>query len=221
VPLLLIDLDNTLIDRDECFARWADAFATEHELADAVPWLVEQDRDGFVPRHLFFERVRARFGIDTSVQELVRAFRETYALHTPAPPAEARALLEELRTADWKIAVVTNGSPSQQLKLDAAALTALVDACCISEVEGVAKPHAEIFRRAAARCGCALDGAWMVGDNPEADIAGGVALGLKTVWLARGRTWAEQDYAPTAVADSLTAALRIVSSGVRVRRGAA
>ena len=188
---------------------------------DAVPWLVEQDGDGFVPRHLFFERVRARFGVRPSVQELVATYRETYPLLVAPPEAKAVELLDELRAAGWKIAVVTNGSPSQQLKLDAAELTGLVDACCISEVEGVAKPQGEIFRRAAARCGCALDGAWMVGDNPEADIAGAVALGLKTVWLARGRTWAEQDYAPTAVAESLAAALRIVSSGGRARRGAA
>jgi putative hydrolase of the HAD superfamily len=221
MPLLLIDLDNTLIDREECFARWAEAFAAEHALSDAVPWLVEQDGDGFVPRHLFFERVRARFDVAPSVQELVVTYRDTYP-HLAAPPApEAVTLLEELRAAGWKVAVVTNGSPTQEAKLAAASLTTLVDACCISEVEGVAKPHAEIFRRAAARCGCALDGAWMVGDNPEADIAGAVALGLKTVWLSRGRTWAETDYAPTAVADSLAAALRIVSSGGRARRGAA
>jgi putative hydrolase of the HAD superfamily len=155
------------------------------------------------------------------VQELVETYRETYPRLVAPPEAEALALLEELRADGWKIAVVTNGSASQQLKLDAAGLTDLVDACCISDVEGVAKPHAELFRRAAARCGCALDGAWMVGDNPEADVAGAVALGLKTVWLARGRTWAEQDYAPTAVADSLAAALRVVSSGGRARRGAA
>jgi putative hydrolase of the HAD superfamily len=155
------------------------------------------------------------------VRELVGAYRADYPkLMAPPAPAAVR-LLEELRAAGWKIAVVTNGAASQAEKVEAAALSELVDACCISEVEGVAKPQAEIFRRAAARCGCALDGAWMVGDNPEADIAGAVALGLKTVWIARGRAWAERDYAPTAVAETLTEALRIVSSGGRARRGAA
>jgi putative hydrolase of the HAD superfamily len=221
MPLLLIDLDNTLVDREGCFARWAEAFAAEHELEDAVPWLVEQDGDGFVPRHLFFERVRARFELDTSVRDLVGDYRETYPRLMEPPRPEAVQRLEELRERGWKIAIVTNGSASQELKLEAAALTELVDACCISEVEGVAKPHADIFRRAAARCGCALDGAWMVGDSPEADIAGAVALGLKTVWIDRGRTWVEQDYAPTAIAGSLAEALRIVSSGGRARRGAA
>jgi putative hydrolase of the HAD superfamily len=221
MPLLLIDLDNTLVDRDACFARWAEGFAAEHELADAVPWLTEHDGDGFVPRHLFFERVRAHFGLDVSVRDLVEAYREEYPKLMQPPAPEAVARLEELRAAGWKVAIVTNGSASQAAKLEAAALTELVDACCISEVEGVAKPQAEIFRRAAARCGCALDGAWMVGDNPEADIAGAVALGLRTVWISRGRTWAEPDYAPTAVADSLTDALRLVSSGGRARRGAA
>jgi putative hydrolase of the HAD superfamily len=221
VPLLLIDLDNTLVDRDACFRRWAEAFVAEHELADALPWLVEQDGGGYVPRHLFFERVRAEFGVVPSVRELVASFRDTFAgfMHPPAPGAVTQ--LEAMRAAGWKVAIVTNGSASQAAKVEAAALTNLVDACCISELEGVDKPHPEIFRRAAARCDSALDGAWMVGDNPEADIAGAVALGLKSVWIDHGRSWAEKDYAPTAVAPTLEAALRIVSSGGRARRGAA
>ncbi|MDX6516077.1 MAG: putative hydrolase of the superfamily [Gaiellaceae bacterium] len=221
MPLLLIDLDNTLVDREACFARWAEAFVEEHELSDALPWLVEHDAGGYTPRHLFFERVRARFGVAHSVQELVASFRETFAsfMHPPAPAAVT--LLQDMRAAGWKVAIVTNGSASQAAKVEAAALTELVDACCISEVEGVAKPHPEIFRRAAARCDSALDGAWMVGDNPEADIAGGVALGLRTVWIHHGRTWSEKDYAPTAIAGDLTEALRLVSSGGRARRGAA
>lgn len=221
MPLLLIDLDNTLVDREACFARWAEAFVAEHELAHAVPWLVEHDAGGYTPRHLFFERVRAHFGVAHSVKELVEAYREAYPRMMQPPAPQAVAVLEQLRDAGWKIAVVTNGDASQAVKLEAAALTELVDACCISEVEGVAKPHPEIFRRAAARCDSALDGAWMVGDNPEADIAGAVALGLKTVWIDHGRTWAEKDYAPTAIARDLTEALRLVSSGGRARRGAA
>jgi putative hydrolase of the HAD superfamily len=139
-----------------------------------------------------------------------------------APPSpSAVTLLRGLRTDGWKIGIVTNGAPTQALKLEAAGLTEMVDACCISEVEGVRKPHPEIFRRTAARCDSALDGAWMVGDNPEADIAGAVALGLRTVWIDHGRTWSEVDYVPTAIVGTLEEALRIVSSGGRARRGAA
>ena len=31
----------------------------------------------------------------------------------------------------------------------------------------------------------------MVGDSAAADMAGGRAAGIRTIWLRRGRTWAE------------------------------
>ncbi|MEV7806919.1 HAD hydrolase-like protein [Microbispora sp. NPDC088329] len=40
---------------------------------------------------------------------------------------------------------------------------------------------------AAERCGATLaEGGWMIGDNPTADIAGGRAVGLRTIWINRG-----------------------------------
>ena len=44
--LLLIDLDNTLIDRTAAFKGWATTRFGESE----VPWLVEADRDGYERR---------------------------------------------------------------------------------------------------------------------------------------------------------------------------
>ena len=37
---------------------------------------------------------------------------------------------------------------------------------------------------------------WMVGDSPHADIEGGRAAGLATIWMARGRDWDESTFAP-------------------------
>jgi putative hydrolase of the HAD superfamily len=51
VPLLLVDLDNTLVDRAGAFARWAREFASAHGGGAAdVQWLVTADRDGLFPR---------------------------------------------------------------------------------------------------------------------------------------------------------------------------
>jgi phosphoserine phosphatase len=36
VPLLLVDLDNTLVDRAGAFERWARGFASEHAAASAA-----------------------------------------------------------------------------------------------------------------------------------------------------------------------------------------
>ena len=51
MPLALFDLDNTLLDREAAFARWADGFCRAHGLpAGAHARLVEADEDGFRDR---------------------------------------------------------------------------------------------------------------------------------------------------------------------------
>ena len=207
MPLLLIDLDDSLLDRRGSFRLWAEDFAAEHGLVDAVEWIVEADGHGYVARELFLGTVRERFDLALSVDELVATFYATYPWRMQPPSAEALGRLERLRAAGWRVGVVTNGSATQALKLAAARVEHLVDACCISGVEGVRKPDPEIFRLAAERCGLPLDGAWMIGDNPEADIGGAHALGLRTVWMHHGREWTEPAFAPTATAATLAEAL--------------
>jgi len=51
------------------------------------------------------------------------------------------------------------------------------------------KPDPGIFHVAAARCGQPLIGGWMTGDNPDTDITGAHGVGLRTLWIAAGRTW--------------------------------
>ncbi|MFF3055774.1 HAD family hydrolase [Streptomyces sp. NPDC057909] len=63
---------------------------------------------------------------------------------------------------------------------------------CISEDIGVRKPTRGHFEAAIALCDgdakkCA--GGWMVGDNPDTDITGENAAGLRTIWMAKGRRW--------------------------------
>ena len=82
--------------------------------------------------------------------------------------------------------------PGGQIR--SAGLDEVLDAWCISGLEGVAKPDRLIFEEAAKRCGAPLEG-WMVGDTPEIDVLGGNAAGLRTIWMARGRPWSVTEYA--------------------------
>jgi FMN phosphatase YigB (HAD superfamily) len=211
VPLLLIDLDNTLIDRTACFVGWAQGFVAEHGLpAEALAWLEEADGDGYVPRPEFLGAVRERFALAAELDELTAGYAHDYAENTVAPGAEAIVRLTRLRERGWKVGLVTNGSPRQARKVEVAALGPLLDAVCISDVEGVAKPDERFFRIAAERCGLPLDGAWMAGDNPEADIAGAARLGLQTIWLRRGRDWPLADVEPTHAVDRLDEAFDLL-----------
>ncbi|MFI2761492.1 HAD family hydrolase [Streptomyces echinatus] len=60
----------------------------------------------------------------------------------------------------------------------------------MSEEIGVRKPAYEHFEAAASLCGARLSpGGWMVGDNPETDMEGARAAGLRTVWVSAGHGW--------------------------------
>lgn len=206
-PLLLIDLDDSLVDRRAGFGIWAGRFCAEHGLGDETAWLREIDADGYAPREDFLARIVERFELEATVEELLALYREEYPRCIPAPSAAAFELLAQLRERGWKIGVVTNGVHTQGTKLAVTGLAEVIDACCISGVDGYRKPDPRIFRLAAERCGTTLDGAWMAGDNPHADIGGAHALGLRTIWFRLGRTWAEPDFEPTLAVDSLEEAL--------------
>jgi HAD superfamily hydrolase (TIGR01509 family) len=203
--VVLFDLDNTLIDRDRAFDQWAGQFLATRNLDPAeLSWLVSADEDGKAPRHVFFAAVKARYGLPDSEESLVGAYqKESPAFYQPDPAL--LDALQALRSAGWKIAVVTNGPDSQENKIRSAGLDAVLDAWCMSEVEGVAKPERRIFEEAARRSGTSLEG-WMVGDTPEADIQGGLAAGLRTIWMTRGRTWDVTAYAPDVVASDIVEA---------------
>jgi putative hydrolase of the HAD superfamily len=75
---------------------------------------------------------------------------------------------------------------------------------------GHAKPDPRLFGAVARDCGASLDHAWVVGDRPEADIAGAVAIGAHSIWIRRGLSWPIAEYDPTLVADSAAGAIGLI-----------
>ncbi|MGO8685790.1 MAG: HAD family hydrolase [Candidatus Dormibacteria bacterium] len=212
MPLLFCDLDNTLIDRAAGYRAWA-----EHWVAALgggppdVEWLVEIDRDGFREREPLFAEVRARWRLDAPVAELIERYRREYPAFVPPIGTGVAEGLAALRRRGWTIAVVTNGPPSQRVKLERSGLLPLVDVVAISDELGVSKPDRRIFEAAAREAGSGVGEAWLVGDSPEADIAAAVEMGIPGIWLRRGRSWTETRWRPHAVAESIEEALGLVS----------
>ena len=82
-----------------------------------------------------------------------------------------------------------------------------VDAVCISELVDSWKADPDIFKEVARRGGIDLDG-WMVGDSGSADRRGGQGVGLRTIWIHRGRTWDLRDPPPNAQASGIPEAVQ-------------
>ncbi len=190
MPIALVDLDNTLYDRDGTFRRWASAYvAGRRDAAGEVEWLCQVDGDGMTDRTEMWTRVRRRYGLEPPVPELEDRYRQEY-LDTIEPDQRVIRALGLLRDAGWRIGVVTNGpTPHQALKAERLGLLPLVDGFCASAEVGFAKPDPRIFHEAIRRCGGPAPVTWMVGDSPQSDIAGAHALGIRTVWIHRGRDW--------------------------------
>jgi HAD superfamily hydrolase (TIGR01509 family) len=207
--LALFDLDNTLLDREEAFALWTKQFLEAHGLSgDALSIIERADGDGYNPREQFFEELRRDLGIRISIDDLLADYDVEYPSKYKVEP-EVIAAIRSLRAAGFKVGVVTNGPPSQWAKFEAAGIEDEFDAVCISSAIGAHKPDLAIFEEAARLCGLPLDG-WMVGDSPEADVAGGLAAGLRTIWMSRGREWSALNFSPEFTVHSIPEAVAII-----------
>ena len=212
MPLLLLDLDNTLVGRSAAFSQWAAGFAASvgGGAADA-DWLVTADRDGLEPRDRLAELISRRFGLDNARRApMVADLRRGMIEHIEADPA-VPAVLDGARAAGWVPVVIGNGAVAQQeAKLRHTGLDRHLAGWVISERAGVSKPDPAIFRLAAAQAGHDLAGAWMIGDSALADIGGAHAVGIASIWLHRGRPWPRAAFAPTRIAATCAAAITAV-----------
>lgn len=212
MPLLLVDLDNTLIDRAGAFRRWAREFASARgDSAADVRWLVAADRDGLEPRERLATKIGERFGLEGQAGADLLVELRGGLIRQIVPDGAVTEAPRTARAAGWVPLVVTNGTVEQQeRKLRHTGLDREVAGWVISEGVGVRKPAPEIFRLAADKSGQSLDGAWMIGDSAEADIGGARSTGLPGVWLHRGRPRPVGAFQPAHTADSFPQAVETV-----------
>ncbi len=116
----------------------------------------------------------------------------------------AESLLRCLQARKHPMAVVTNGSKSQQDKIEALGASRYFEVVLVSEELGIAKPDPRIFRQALSRLNTAPDRSVFVGDSMEHDIAGARNAGMMTVYIRKGKA----ENADDALCDLVVADLR-------------
>jgi FMN phosphatase YigB (HAD superfamily) len=210
MALLLCDLDETLVDRSAAYRRWATELASDHGLdGSAVEWLVVEDQAGMRPREELLALVKDRFGLPEPLADLMDCFNRRFPTHFRCD-VEVQEALTRAREAGWSIGIVTNGGPIQADKVTHANLAPLVDAVCISSLDGYAKPDRRLLDLAATRCGSSLDGAWLIGDNPDTDIGAAHQAGIDSAWLTLDRRWDRAEFHPTVIADTFAGAVATI-----------
>lgn len=183
---VIFDLDDTLyLERRYALSAFA---AVSHEMqvrygvaaAHAYRTLVAAFRGG--RRQTALQELCVELAIDAAeVPRLVHLMR----MHTPRLrlTPSARAVLTTVRRSQ-PVAILTNGLPNVQVrKIAALGLEPLVD-CVIYATEhgtGTGKPDPAPFLAVCSRLGVHPRECVFVGNDPQKDIAGARAVGMKTI----------------------------------------
>jgi putative hydrolase of the HAD superfamily len=188
---ILFDLDDTLTDRTKSIDKLAPEFARHFHLDrlgvpedQIVQCIRAGDGNGYAMREALCRHLQASFpwmpapGID----ELVAFWKDRF----PANNVEREGVtstLRELRDRGLELGIISNGAPTQQVKIDAMKIRPFFSVVLVSEEIGIRKPDRRIFDMALQKLGLAASEVIFVGDNPELDVAGAIAAGIRPIWL--------------------------------------
>jgi putative hydrolase of the HAD superfamily len=118
---------------------------------------------------------------DTLVESAVAQVRPTFNDASGWRLIEGAAdALAALKASGARQAVLSNHVPELPLIVDALGIGGYFERVFTSAAIGWEKPHPEIFAYALAELGHPSD-AWLVGDNPVADVQGATAAGIGAV----------------------------------------
>ena len=106
---------------------------------------------------------------------------------------DTEAALDRLRALGWRQAILSNHCPELPDLVAGLGIGGYFDVVLTSAAIGFEKPHPEAYARALRDLG-GPEPVWMVGDNPEVDVAGAGRCGIPGVLVRRPAPGF--DYAP-------------------------
>ena len=221
ISAVLFDLDNTLLDRVAAFERFCrelyrtgGVMGRTHSEDEAVAMMVEWDRSGIPPAPALLERIMGTWpGVFRDLDQAVSVFLEMLPRIVILQP-RTRNMLDDLSDRGVASGIVTNGGATmQRAKIEEPGLEALVASFTISQAAGASKPEPAIFALALQAIGAWARTTLFVGDNPELDIAGAAAVGMRTAWMSLGRQWPLASVTPDHTLDHVWQVRDIVLGG--------
>lgn len=175
-------LERTLLERD---LPWSAEVLGTYRLINRAVW--DDYEAGRLPkeqlRALRFQRLLEHYRHDHPAEELSLSYGAYLAASHHMLPG-AREVLDHCR-GRYRLGLVTNGlSEVQRPRLANTGIGGYFEFILVSDEVGVAKPAAGFFALAQERMGDPERGrVLVVGDNPNADVAGARAFGYAAAWL--------------------------------------
>jgi FMN hydrolase / 5-amino-6-(5-phospho-D-ribitylamino)uracil phosphatase len=148
----------------------------------------------------------ARVGREAETEAVVELFFNVRFANS-RPYEGVAEMLGKVR-ADFKVGYATNGNS----RSERCGLAGMFDFELYAIVDGVPKKPAEQFyTRMVELSGAEPDQILYVGDNYEHDVVGPKSLGMRAVWLNRGKVEVPGEIQPDAVIDNLMDLPRILA----------
>lgn len=219
---VLFDLDGTLTPRRASLERFAPIFAADFgdalaaiEVDELARRLIACDRGGYNPRRAE-DLVEALPWREPPAPSELTAYWQRRFPDAVLPQPGLHAVLETLRTAGFRLGVVTNGEVVPQTrKLERLGVTERVDDVVISAAVECKKPDPRIFEIALRGVDVAPADCWFVGDHPANDVVGSRRFGMRAVWITdpeAGFPWPEGEPEAPHRITALTQLLAIVGA---------
>lgn len=198
---LFFDLDRTLWDFETNSRHALNHLFHQHQLAETIEHFMhfhhtyvrinaelwqQYGKGKLTKEQLRDERFRkalAHHGIHDAglAQQMSDGYIELSPYQTALFPG-AIEMLEELRSQDYRLHIITNGFQEvQHIKLKNSKLDGYFDLVLCSEEVGVTKPNRAIFQYAQQKTDCRPEHAVMIGDDLKADIVGALNAGWHAV----------------------------------------
>ncbi|MFN3556421.1 MAG: YjjG family noncanonical pyrimidine nucleotidase [Bacteroidales bacterium] len=200
---IFFDLDRTLWDFDtnnrETFREMYDHFGLlQRGIPDPVRFydqyqqinmaLWEDYKQGIIEKEtLNFERFHQSLLLySVNDSKLAKEMGEWYVRLSPLKTNLYPHTLQVLETLQrkYQLHIITNGFEEvQYIKLEKSGLKPFFSHIITSERAGFKKPDKRIFEYALHQTGASVHESLIIGDDPQADIAGGQQVGMDQIWV--------------------------------------
>ncbi len=145
----------------------------------------------------FFDLVLLECGIEVSNATAaaladIRSYHDVHNLWEEVP-AFVKPALDQLRSAGYRLVVVSNANGTLHKLFDRLGLAALFDVMLDSHVEGMEKPDRRFFDLALSRSGAVAESTVHVGDFYNVDVTGARGAGIRAVLVDEAGLHARAD----------------------------
>ncbi|MCO7225100.1 HAD family hydrolase [Pleionea sp. CnH1-48] len=186
--LLVLDLDNTLIDRDQAYAsfmqQWLKekAFMSKQQIEAYLPQIMRIDNHGYNEPLEACEKILRVIEVNKISAE--QLWQDSQQLIDYIMPSDSLKRMLDRLALRYQLALLTNGSSSRQRKkIHNATLAPHFDYIGVSEEIGTSKPSTCAFTHILDAMGASAREAISVGDNIHNDIEPATKIGMKTIHI--------------------------------------